>query len=217
MHGENAVERNIGEHSNFLHHFFGNWIGGAARDDLRLHAAFHEALDPKLRGLAFLLAQCRGLQDVGQRHKTSGFRAFFKGQLAQSLDIKSIFVIASGAANFNKHNIRGPAIGSASHGQLSKMHLHGAGDMRNHLHIAAKKIAASFAVKNVAVNLARGDKVSTRKILLKYALVGSQVHVGLKTIFKHKYFAVAKWIQSARVDVEVALHLDRRHRKTLVF
>ena len=170
-----------------------------------------------MRGFAFLLAQCRGLQDVRERHKTSGFRAFFKGQLTQCLDIKAIFVIASGAANFNKHNIGGPAIGSASHGQLSQMHLYGASDMRNHLHIAAKKIATSFAVKNVAVNLARGDKVSTRKILLKYALVGSQVHVGLKTIFKHKYFAVAKWIQSARVDVEVALHLDRRHRKTLVF
>ena len=33
MHGENAVQRNIREHSNFLHHFFSDWIGGAARDD----------------------------------------------------------------------------------------------------------------------------------------------------------------------------------------
>ena len=154
-----------------------------------------------------MFAQDGWLQDVGKRYKTAVFRAFFKGQFAQCFNVEAVLVVARGAAHFNKDHIAGLAR-VAGHCQLTQSHLDGAGDVRNHLHIATEVSATAFAFKNFGVDLTGSDEVQAAEVLVQDALIGAQIHVGFKTVFKHKHFAVAIGVQRAAIDIQVALHLD---------
>ena len=199
-----------------MHHLVGDRVLGATRDELRLHARFHQSLDAKLRRLGLLFAQDGWLQDVGKRYKTAVFRAFFKGQFAQCFNVEAVLVVARGAAHFNKDHIAGLAR-VAGHCQLSQSHLDGAGDVRNHLHIAAEVSATAFAFKNFGVDLTGSDEVQATKVLVEDTLIGAQIHVGFKTVFKHEHFAVAIGVQRAAVDIQVTLHLDGGDGESFVF
>ena len=100
---------------------------------------------------------------------------------------------------------------------MSQSHLDGAGDVRNHLHVAAEVTAAAFALKNFGVDLAGSDEVQAPKVLVEDTLIGAQVHVGFQTVFKHKHFAVAIGVQRAAIDIQVTLHLDGGDRESFVF
>ena len=158
----------------------------------------------------------RRLQDVRERDKACRLWSFFKREFAQSLDVETIFVIARSAANFNEHDIDLVAV-VARHGQLTQAHLHQTSDVRNHLHIAAEIAAATFAFEHLGVHLSRGNEILARELLAENALVGAQIHVGFASIGEHKHFAMAIGIERARIDVEIALHLDGRDRQTFIF
>eukprot|EP00752_Nemacystus_decipiens_P016603 g14843.t1 len=77
--------------------------------------------------------------------------------------------------------------------------------------------AAAFLVQDVAVDLSGGHVVVAGQVLVEHALVGAQVHVGLEPVVEDEDLAVAVGVERARVDVEVAFHLDRRDAEALVF
>ena len=169
-----------------------------------------------MRCLGFLLAQDGRLQDVGKCYKAAVFRAFFKGQFAQCFNVEAVLVVACGAAHFNKDHIAG-LTRVAGHCELSQSHLDGAGDVRNHLHVATEVSAAAFAFKNFCVDLTGGDEVQAPEILVEDALVRAEVHVGFEAIFEHEHFAVTIGVQCAAIDIQVTLHLDGGDRESFVF
>ena len=104
----------------------------------------------------------------------------------------------------------------ASHREFAQPHLHRAGDVRDHLHVAAEVAAAALALEDLGVDLPRGHEVPPREILVEDALVGAEIHVGLAAVAEDEHLAVAVRIERARIDVEVALHLDGGDRESLV-
>ena len=82
--------------------------------------------------------------------------------------------------------------------------------------IASEVYPLAFTVEDLGVDLTRGDKVPFRQILVEHALIGSQIHVALGSVFEHEDLAVAVWVQGARVDVEVSLALNGCDAEPLV-
>jgi hypothetical protein len=215
VHREDAPHRDVREHRDLLHHLLVHRVLGPAGDELRLDAGFHQALDAQLRGLRLLLAEDGGLQDVGERHEAAVLRSLLEGQLAQRLDVEAVLVVAGGAAHLDEHHVAGLAV-VAGHRQLPQAHLHRAGDVRDHLHVAAEVAAAALALQDLGVDLAGGDEVAAAQVLVQDTLVRAEVHVGLQAVLEHEHLAVAVGVQRAAVDVQVALHLDGGDGESLV-
>ena len=66
VHRDDALHRHVGVHRDLLADLLLHRVGGAAGDDVRHDADFHQPLDAELGGLGFLLAERAGLEDVGQ-------------------------------------------------------------------------------------------------------------------------------------------------------
>ena len=85
------------------------------------------------------------------------------------------------------------------------------------MHITTEVAAAAFALKDFGVDLTSRDEVQAPEILVEDSLIGAQVHVSLKAVFKHEDLAMAIGIKGAAVDIQVTLHLDGGDGQTFVF
>ncbi len=174
---------------------------------MRLDTGFHQSLDAELGGLGLLLAEGLGLDDIGQGDEADRAGAFLEGEFAEGLDVEAVLVVADGAADFDEDDIGG-AFAVAADGEFAELALHLAGDMGDHLDITAEVDALAFAVEDLGIDLAGGDEVASDEVLVEQAFVGAQVHIALGAVVEDEDFAVAVGVERARVDVEVALHLD---------
>ena len=123
----------------------------------------------------------------------------------------AVLVVADRAADLDEDDV-GVGLGR----QLAELELDLAGDVRDDLHVAAEVAALALLLQHGGHDLAVGREVGGRQVLVEQALVGAQVHVGFHAVIQHEDFAVAVGVQRAGVDVEVALHLDRRDLQALV-
>ena len=80
--------------------------------------------------------------------------------------------------------------------------------MGDHLNVPAEESALALPLKDVRIDLAGGDEITPRKVLIEHTLVGAEVHVAFGAVIEHEDLAVAEGVERAGVDVEVALHLD---------
>jgi hypothetical protein len=88
--------------------------------------------------------------------------------------------------------------------------------VRNHLHVAAEVAALALLLQDRGEDLPIGREVGRRQVLVEQALVGAQVHVCLHAIIQHEDLAMPIWVERARIDVEIPLHLDRCNPQPLV-
>ena len=167
--------------------------------------------EAKLGGLGFLFAQRLGLHDVGESHDADAVLALFVGQFTERLDEVAVFVIADGAADFDEDDV-GLGLG----GQVAEDIFYLAGDVGNHLDVAAEVAAVAFAVQDAGEDLAAGGEVDAAEVFVEHALIGAQVHVGFHAVVEDEHFAVAEGIEGARIEVEVAFHLDGGDLEALV-
>jgi hypothetical protein len=172
---------------------------------------FHQSLDAELGGLGLLLAERAGLEDVGEGDEHDRALALLEGELAAGLEVKPILVVPDGAADLDEHDVR-----LALAGQLAELELDLADDVGDDLHVAPEVAALALLFQHGREDLAVRGEVGGGEVLVKQALVGTKVHVGLHAVVQHEDFAVAVGVEGAGVDVEVALHLDRRHLQPLV-
>jgi hypothetical protein len=100
--------------------------------------------------------------------------------------------------------------------QFAQSVLHLTGHVRDHLHVAAQVAAGALALEHAAVDLPARGEVQPGEVLVEGPLVGAEIHVALGPVVQDEDLAVAKRIQRARVDVEVAFELDGRDADTLV-
>src|SRR5688572_8967626 len=87
VHGEDPAHRDVRVHRDLLADLLRHGVGGAAGDQVRHDADFHQPLDAELGGLGFLLAERARLQDVGQGDEADGALAFLVGELAAGLEV----------------------------------------------------------------------------------------------------------------------------------
>ncbi len=94
------------------------------------------------------------------------------------------------------------------HGQFPQAEFDFAGDVGNHLDIAAEVVAVPFFFEDAGEDLAAGGEVVPAKVFAEHAFVGAQVHIAFHAVVEHEHFAVAEGIQGSRIDIEVSFQLD---------
>ena len=211
MQTDHALERDIAIDTDLLPGRVVDRIAGSTRDDIRLDAELHDLFDPELSGLGFLLAQCRRFQDVGQRHETTAVRAFLVGQFAHRFEVVGVLQVAHGPADLDEYNV-----GLGLSGQAAQLELDLAGDVRNHLYVATEIIAVPFLVQDGGEDLPARGEVGSAQVQVEHPLVRAQVHVTFHPVVQDEHLAVPEGVQRARIDVQVALQLDRRDLQALV-
>ena len=82
--------------------------------------------------------------------------------------------------------------------------------MRNHLHRAAKIIAAPFLVDDALVNLAGGEVVRFFHLHRDEALVMAEIEIGFCAVIGDEYFTVLERRHRAGIDVDVRIELHHR-------
>ena len=80
--------------------------------------------------------------------------------------------------------------------------------MRNHLHGAAKVVAAALARDHGGVDASRGDVGGLRKVDVNEALVVTKVKIGLCAVVGDVDLAVLVRRHGARIHVEIRIELD---------
>ena len=211
VHREHVFDGHAREHRDLLPGRLGQRFGGPRRHDVRLHARFEQLLEAQLRRLGLLLTERRRLDHVGERDHRGGAGPLLEGQLPQRLDVEGVLVVTHRAADLDEDDV-----GLRVHRERAEHVLHAAGDVRDHLHVAAEVVARALLVEHLLEDAARGGVVLPREVLVEQALVGAQVHVGFEPVVEHEDLAVAVGRQRAGVEVEVALELDRRDGEPLV-
>ena len=159
-----------------------------------------------------MFAEGLGFDDVGEGDEADGAFAFFEGEFAECFDVEAVLEIADGAADFDEDDV-----GLLLDGELAEHVFHFAGDVGDHLDIAAEVSAVPFLVEDTPVDLTGGDEVIAGEVLVEHALVGAEVHVGFHAVVEDEHFTVAVGIEGTGVEVEVALHFDGGDAEAFVF
>jgi len=80
--------------------------------------------------------------------------------------------------------------------------------MGNHLHSAAKVIAAAFAAQNGFIHLAAGEVVGLGHFRAQEALVVAEVEIRFGAVLGDKHLAVLKGTHGARVHIEIGIEFQ---------
>ncbi len=211
VHGHDALHRHVGVHRNLFADFFLDGIRSAAGDDVGHDADFHQALDPELRGLRFLLAESPGFQHIGEHDEDNRVLPLFISQLAAGFEICLVLKVADGAADFDEDDV-----GIGFGGQFAQPQFHFAGDVGDELHIAAEVSAIALFLEHGREDLAVGREIRGGEVLIEEPFIGAQIHVGFHAVVEDENFAMAIGVEGPAVDVVVPLHLDRGDAQALV-
>ena len=89
--------------------------------------------------------------------------------------------------------------------------------MRNHLHGAAKVVAAALARDHGGVDAPSGDVGGLREVDVNEALVVTKVKVGLCAVIGDIDLAVLVRRHGARIHIEIRIELDHRDAQSARF
>ena len=126
-------------------------------------------------------------------------------ELADRLEERQALDVADRAADLDQHEVD-PLVA------LDDEVLDGVGDMRDHLHRRAEKVAAPLLGDQLLIDAARGDVVLPVGVAAGEAFVMAEIEVGLGPVVGDEHFAVLGRAHRARVDVEIGVELAQADR-----
>ena len=196
----------VAEKRYLLARFVGDLVIGSAYDEIGLHAKGSKLLHRMLRRLRFNLVGSGNIRNKGHVHEQHLSCGLLLLELARGLYERLRFDVADGSAYFGNDDIGARLLGNAAQPLLDSL-----GYMRNDLHGATQEIAATLACDEALIDGALREVRLARKVLIDEALVMPQVEVTLMTVFGDEHLAVLKRRHSARIDVEIRIHLLHGH------
>src|SRR5947207_15831046 len=85
------------------------------------------------------------------------------------------------------------------------------GDMRNHLNGRYRIISAPFLTDDRIIDLAGGDVIRARQILVDETFVVAEIEIGFRAVFGDEDFPVLIRVHGAGVDVDVRIKFLNRN------
>ena len=204
--GKDAISVDVAEACDLSADSVIDMVVGAQHDDIGLDAKAAELLDGMLRGLGLDLV---GGGDIGnERHVNVAdvLGAGLLAVLADGLDKRLRLDVADRAAQLGDDYIGAGLLLDAA-----ELVLNGVGDVGNHLHGTAQKVAATLTGDQAFVDGA-GRKVGIAgQVLINKALVMTQVQVGLVTILGNEDLTMLERAHGTGVDVQIRVGLLHRY------
>ena len=205
---DHRVVGNVAEQGNFLAFFAADRLFGAANEDVGLDADLAQLADGVLSRLGFQLS---GSLQVGNQREVDvqAIRlADVEGELADRFQKRETFDVAHRTADFRDHHVDHmlPVVG-----QFVDYRFDFIGDVWNHLHRLAEKLAPAFLVDHRLIDLARRVVGIAGQHRIGKPLVVAQVEIGFTAVVQHVNFAVLIGAHRAGIDVDVGVELLHPH------
>ena len=181
-------------------------VVGAQHDDIGLDAKAAEFLNGVLRRLGLDLVSGGDIGDERYVDVADVLGTGLLAVLADSLHKRLRLDVANRATQLGDDHV-----GTSLLLDAAELVLNGIGDVRDHLHGATQKVAATFAGDQALIDSA-GRKVGiTGQVLVNKALVVAQVQVGLVAVLGHEDLTMLERAHGAGVDVQIRVGLLHRY------
>ena len=182
---------------------------GAQHDNVGLDTKAAQLLNGVLRGLGLDLV---GGGNIGNKRHVDVADVLGAGLLAilaDGLDKRLGLDVADRAAQLGDDHVGAGLLLNAA-----ELVLNGVRDVRDHLHGAAQKVAATLAGDQALIDGA-GRKVGIAgQVLVNKTLVVAQIQIGLVAVLGHKDLAMLEWAHGTGVDVQIRVGLLHRYLVT---
>ena len=126
-------------------------------------------------------------------------------ELADRLEERQALDVADGAADLDEHEVDSLVA-------LEDEFLDRVGDMGNHLHRRAEKVAAPLLGDQLLIDAPGGDVVLPVGVAAGESFVMAEVEVGLGAVVGDEHLAVLGRAHRARIDVEIGVELAQADR-----
>ena len=179
----------------------------AAQQNIRLDADGAQLFHRMLRRLGL---QFPGGGNVGQQrqmHVDAAPARQIIANLADRLEERQALDVADRAADLDQHEI--DVVALREHEFLDVV-----GDVRDHLHSAAKVIAAALLGDDLLIDAARGDVVGLARGHSREALIMSKIKIGFRPVVGDEHFAMLIGAHRARIDIQIGVEFTQANRVT---
>ena len=183
--GKHVFWGNVAEQGDLFSNLLGNFMVGAAHDEIRLNADGTQLLDAMLCRLCFHLMGCGNVRYQRYMHEQDIAVGALLLELARRLDKGLRFDVADGTADFRDYDIGVRLLRDAVQALFN-----GIGNMRNNLYGTAQEVAAAFAGNEALVNGTLREVGFTREAFIDKTLVMTQVKVALVAVVGNEHLQV---------------------------
>ena len=200
--GKHVFGGNVAEQGDLFSNLLGNFMVGAAHDEIRLNADGTQLLNAMLSWLGFHLMSCGDVRHQRYMHKQHVAVGALLLELARRLDKGLRFDVTDGTADLRDYDIGVRLLRDAVQALFN-----GIGNVRNNLYGTTQEVAAAFAGNEALVNGTLREVGFTREAFIDKTLVMTQVKVALVAVVGNEHLTMLERAHGARIHVQVGIHL----------